>query len=773
MNINKLFKFISIRRKLIIAFILLSILPIGVLGVYGIYSQIELMKERAVDKLRDDQELNRLKVKNIIDEVKWDIFYFLSEQFRFNKYQIDEHVSNLLINYLENRKIYYQIKIFDSNKNLLLAHQKINNNFADISSEINHQGFQFYFYAARDLRPEDILIIPSELRSIKNERISAITFIDKIHTENDNTFFILALDIFADHFFSLFTIDHNNKDQQEIFILDSNGNYLYHSKYKNDWNKLLAEHKQIAEETSEILPKLTRLNTSKTVTTITTNSNLFLISELFDNPKFLNNYYLISKINEAFIYSPAYNYLFILIIILLGFLFFSIIIAFIATEQISKPIKQIRRGAEIVAGGDFNFRLEVETNDEIEELGNQFNRMAEELAMREKELLQHKNHLESLVFQRTSELNKEKEILKAIMNNVPSAFLLIDTQNIITLASEAVRQIFDIEPADFYNRNMHEFIELLKLQTISEFLRSNENFTEFIFTAAEGKERIVEVMKINVKIKNLPEENLLVFSDVTERRRSEHHLLKVEKLVTIGETAALIAHEVRNSLTSVKMLLQLQYESANDSSKLSLETSLKSISNVEKVVNNLLLFAKGTQLEIKEGNIIELFEDLLSFMKPRFNKSIINYRLTTNNINTKISFDFISIREAFANILLNAIDAMGIGGNIIITLEEKLLEDDLEDFAFIDNQYTGKNSLYVKLTKGLKILKISISDDGPGIDRKNIEKIFDPFFTTKKGGSGLGLSMVKRTINKHKGIIKVHSQNGEGTVFNIFLPMEK
>lgn len=773
MNINKLFTFISIRKKLIIAFIFLSILPIGVLGIYGVYSHVELMKDRAVDKLRSSQELNQLKVKNLINEVKWDIDYLLSEQFRSNNYRTDDYITNLLIKYLEKRKIFYQVKIFDSDKKLLLAYQNINDKFVDISAEIYHQAFEFYLYAIRDLSEGNILIIPSELKSIKNERISAITFVDKVQKRNDNKFLIIAVDIFADNFFRLFTVNNNYKDRQEVFIIDSNGNYLYHSKYKNEWNKLLAENKHIAEETNEILPQLSKLNFAKTASVITTGSNLFLISELFDNQNYLKNYYLISKVNEEFIYSSAYNYLYILIIILVGFLIFAIIMAFIATEQISKPIKQLRRGAEIVAGGDFNFRLNVETNDEIEELGNQFNRMAEELALREEELLHHKDHLENLVSQRTFELNKEKEILKAIMNNVPSAFLLIDTNNLITLASEAVRQIFDIEPADFYNRNMKVFIEQVKLKAISDFLLSNENLSEVKLTLANGKEKIIEVMKINIKIEGLLKEKLLVFSDITERRKSENHLLKVEKLVTIGETAALIAHEVRNSLTSVKMLLQLQYKSADDSSKPSLETSLKSLTNVEKVVSNLLLFAKGAQLEIKKGNIEELFEDLLSFMKPRFNKSNIECIFVKKNIKTKIPFDFISLREAFANILLNAVDAVGIGGKIIINLEEKSLEDDLEDFAFIESQYVGKNELYVKLSKGTEILKISVSDNGQGIDKKNIDNIFDPFFTTKKGGSGLGLSMVKRTINQHKGIIHVHSQKGEGTMFNIFLPTEK
>ena len=134
-----------------------------------------------------------------------------------------------------------------------------------------------------------------------------------------------------------------------------------------------------------------------------------------------------------------YNFSIFFVIIFIFFLTISSILAIIAAGQITKPINELKKGAQIVASGNYDFRLKIETNDELEELANEFNTMAQMLSQHEKEIEMHRNHLEELVAQRTKELIEEKQKLQSILDNVPSAFLLIDESRKIVTAGSAVR----------------------------------------------------------------------------------------------------------------------------------------------------------------------------------------------------------------------------------------------------------------------------------------------------------------------------------------------
>jgi signal transduction histidine kinase len=103
------------------------------------------------------------------------------------------------------------------------------------------------------------------------------------------------------------------------------------------------------------------------------------------------------------------------------------------------------------------------------------------------------------------------------------------------------------------------------------------------------------------------------------------------------------------------------------------------------------------------------------------------------------------------------------------------LKRNLKDLAYIENknQFYNSSEYQIILQKGTQVLQIVVEDNGPGISKNNLNKIFDPFFTTKTNGTGLGLAMVKRTINKHGGIILVKSTPNDKTTFKLILPYRR
>ncbi|MGE5498159.1 MAG: ATP-binding protein, partial [Syntrophothermus sp.] len=140
------------------------------------------------------------------------------------------------------------------------------------------------------------------------------------------------------------------------------------------------------------------------------------------------------------------------------------------------------------------------------------------------------------------------------------------------------------------------------------------------------------------------------------------------------------------------------------------------------------------------------------------------------------------IKDAIINLVLNAAQAFDSGGGtekrrISIMLKKVVLNETLRDYDFSASgehlliKYRNEENHEVVLEKGCECVLIEIADNGPGIPEEILDKIFEPFFTTKEKGSGLGLPIVKRTVNAHGGVIQVLSRVNEGTTFRIYLPV--
>lgn len=223
----------------------------------------------------------------------------------------------------------------------------------------------------------------------------------------------------------------------------------------------------------------------------------------------------------------------------------------------------------------------------------------------------------------------------------------------------------------------------------------------------------------------------------------EQELKRNEKLALLGETAAALAHEVRNPLGSIKLFISLLRRDfiGNESAIGVIDNIDRSVAALDNVVANILRFSKKEELEYAVINIHSIIQEQISF-----------YTLAEQNrLKFNLSLDakpFIqgneqALRQVFYNLFLNAAQALRHSGHIDVKTE---------------NYSTG--------------IKIIISDDGPGIDKKIISRIFDPFVTTKNEGTGLGLAVVSQIISMHHGRIDVKDKRewGEkGTEFQIFL----
>jgi signal transduction histidine kinase len=228
-------------------------------------------------------------------------------------------------------------------------------------------------------------------------------------------------------------------------------------------------------------------------------------------------------------------------------------------------------------------------------------------------------------------------------------------------------------------------------------------------------------------------------------RKTEAQLIRSEKLAALGQLAAGIAHEIRNPLTSINILIHSLREglSSEHSHGEDLKVIEEEIDRINEIVDQFLRFAKPASPLLKKVKIIPIFEETLQLLKPQIERQRISVQKHFRSL-PLITIDKEQMKQVVLNLLLNAIQAMPEGGRLDLS-------------ALVSEENQG--------------IHISIQDSGVGIPPEDMNKLFDPFFSTKEGGIGLGLSIAHRIIDQHRGKIEVESTPGKGTQVTIWLPM--
>ena len=271
--------------------------------------------------------------------------------------------------------------------------------------------------------------------------------------------------------------------------------------------------------------------------------------------------------------------------------------------------------------------------------------------------------------------------------------------------------------------------------------------------AERGLEARVEVTSVD-DIGRLGDafNSLLSKLESAQRRVERYHyeqMTRADRLASIGEMAAGIAHEIKNPLAGIAGVIQVlrKEHAVGDPKRLILDEVLVQVERMDKAVRNLLSFARPPEPKMTLVDINEVISRLLDFLAPQFarNAIVVDRKLTTGL--PWLTLDPDLMQQALINIALNAIQAMPEGGKFVV--ETRSLKPE------------GDNS---------GSIEVLCSDTGKGISLENLSRIFNPFFTTRQQGTGLGLSITQRIIEQHGGEIKVMSSPEQGTSFTVSFP---
>jgi PAS domain S-box-containing protein len=230
---------------------------------------------------------------------------------------------------------------------------------------------------------------------------------------------------------------------------------------------------------------------------------------------------------------------------------------------------------------------------------------------------------------------------------------------------------------------------------------------------------------------------ILIFTDITRLKAFESQTELRARLSSLGEISAGIAHELRNPMGVIAGYTKLLLKKADDSLKPTVNTISKEIAVMDRIISDFLSFAKPAELNISDVDLKAIIKNCAATITNESDN--INLSLDISGLPV-IKGDEILLRQAFTNLIQNAVEAMPQGGELAIKAS-------IKDF-----------------------LEISISDTGHGISENIMDKIFIPFFTTKDRGTGLGLAIVHKIVVSHGGSISVDSSDN-GTTFRIRFPL--
>jgi signal transduction histidine kinase len=227
----------------------------------------------------------------------------------------------------------------------------------------------------------------------------------------------------------------------------------------------------------------------------------------------------------------------------------------------------------------------------------------------------------------------------------------------------------------------------------------------------------------------------------------EEQLRRAERLSALGELSAILAHEIRNPLASIRGTAEILMEEGISVASRGefLGILVKESDRLNRVVEDFLRMARPEPIDKKGCDINEELANMITFLCAEARTGKVTLQLIPSAL-PKFSGDGEKLRQAFMNIILNGIQASPAGGRVTVS---------------------------TLLTEDSSCIEIRFSDDGPGISPATLGDIFEPFFTTKGSGTGLGLPITKTIIEGHGGTVEVENEPGHGATFKVTLPVAK
>jgi two-component system nitrogen regulation sensor histidine kinase NtrY len=433
-------------------------------------------------------------------------------------------------------------------------------------------------------------------------------------------------------------------------------------------------------------------------------------------------------------------------------LFASTWLALLLSKLVNRPVAALAAGTAAISRGHLDYRVDIRATDELAELVQSFNSMAEELESSRRQI-----EASSLDLGAANEaLERRRKYIETVLESIPTGVISIDGVRRVTLANAAFSRMFFLDrgeyvnPASLVNLPLREVLSAEVLADIEPLLRRADRMgitaANVELTLPRGQLNVA----ITVSALGHAAEGLgyvLVFEDLTD-------LLRAQKQAAWREVARRVAHEIKNPLTPIalsaeRILRHLTRGTPPDAASLEVigacaETIGNAVESVRTLVDEFSVLARFPASRPQPASLNSLVEAALTLFDGRLHDIRVRTELAQNL--PVVMADPEAIKRAVANLVDNAAEAM----------REAILKE---------------ITISTSLVASRDAVELVVSDTGQGVSHDVKERLFLPYFSTKQRGTGLGLAIVSRIIEEHHGSIRVEENRPFGSRFVIELPV--
>jgi signal transduction histidine kinase len=329
-----------------------------------------------------------------------------------------------------------------------------------------------------------------------------------------------------------------------------------------------------------------------------------------------------------------------------------------------------------------------------------------------------------------ADAEQNKDYLKAILYNLEEAIVAAGPDGRVTTMNRSAEKLLQTSLAEAVGKPVGAI----------EFSLTTEG-TDTVLEAGGKRYTVILSRSDVVDAQGCLRGRVILIKDITRVRELELRHERNQRLISMGEMAAKLVHEIRNPLCSIELFASMLEKELTTTSHKDLAQGITAgIGSLNTILTNMLFFARPNKPALKAIRLDSVIAESVRLLQPMMESR--NVRLSTAMTACELSGDAELLKQVFMNIMINAVQAMPDGGAIDVGME-----------------------------RSRDAVVVSIIDTGSGIPRQDLERIFDPFFTTKDSGTGLGLVIASNIMRSLGGYIKVTSELGRGSTFRLCFPV--
>ncbi len=332
-----------------------------------------------------------------------------------------------------------------------------------------------------------------------------------------------------------------------------------------------------------------------------------------------------------------------------------------------------------------------------------------------------------------------------VLDALDQVVVALDRERRVLYANRRIEELLGVPPESLLGQAARELFQGVD----ARWLRGASSESREFKLQAEGREVTLKAEAVQMRTESGEILGSVVLADAVAETEDGEFQKKIDRLVSLGELSAYVAHEIRNPLTGIRTTVQFVSSKLKptDSRREDLDDVIKELDRIEQIITGLLLFARPQSGRPALSDVHGVVEKTLAGIELQLADQGVELERDFADDLPEVWLDSDLVQQVFLNLCLNAIQAMPQGGKLTIATGVR--------------RYRTRRSF----------VDVSFSDTGKGIPKEAMEKIFDPFFTTRSMGTGLGLSISLQIARDHGGVITAKNNSSGGATFRVSFPL--